>query len=351
MRKEKCFFIFIVSCLLLLAGCSGNSSASSEKVTLNVYNWGEYIDMSILDSFTEETGIAINYDTYANNEDMYTKIKTGGASYDIAIPSDYMIERMIKEELLEPLDLSNIPNFKNIDDRFTSLSYDPGCVYSIPYMWGTVGILYNKDMVSDPVDSWSILWDEKYADQIFMYDSLRDTIGITLKMLGYTLNSRSLAELEDARDALISQKPIVRAYVGDTVRDSMIGNEGALAVAYSGDAIFCIDNNSSLAYAVPKEGSNVWCDAIVIPKGATHKAEAEKFIDYLCRPDICLKNVEYIGYSTVNTETFGMLSEEMRENPAFWPTDDIYNRCEVFSDLGEFVKEYDKVWTEILAAN
>jgi spermidine/putrescine transport system substrate-binding protein len=354
MKKPiTCLIILFVSGLFLLtSGCqSSSASGSGESSTLNVYNWGEYIDLEILDSFTEETGISVVYDTYATNEDMYTKIKNGGASYDIAIPSDYMIERMINENLVEPLNLGNIPNFKCIDQRFTSLAYDPGCEYSVPYMWGTFGILYNKEMVDDVVDSWGILWNEKYKGQIFMYDSLRDTIGISLKYNGFSLNSTDPSELEIAKNSLIEQKPLARAYVGDTVRDSMIGNEGALAIVYSGDAIYCIGENPDLAYAVPKEGSNIWFDAIVIPKGAKNISAAEKFIDYLCRPDICLKNVEFIGYSTVNSETFSMLSDETKSDPAYWPTDDIYDRCEVLSDLGDYIREYDKAWTEVLAAS
>jgi spermidine/putrescine transport system substrate-binding protein len=184
-----------------------------------------------------------------------------------------------------------------------------------------------------------------------MYDSMRDTLGVALKHLGLSLNTREVPDLEAAAQSLIEQKPLVQAYVGDTVRDSMIGNEAALAVVYSGDAMYCMDNNEDLDYCVPKEGSNVWIDAVVVPKGSTHKAEAEKFIDYLCDPEVCLKNVEYIGYSTVNSETFKMLPKEMTGNATFWPTDEIYARCEIFSDLGDFTKEYDRVWTEVLAAS
>ncbi|MDR1533168.1 MAG: ABC transporter substrate-binding protein [Clostridiales bacterium] len=332
---------------VLLSGCTGGGD---DQVTLNVYNWGEYIDEDILATFTEETGIAVNYDTYATNEDMYAKLKSGGVSYDIAIPSDYMVQRMIDEDMLETLDPDNIPNLQYIFGWLKELEYDPGCVYSVPYMWGTLGILYNTDLVDDPVDSWNILWDEKYSGQIFMYNSQRDSFAVALKKLGYSLNTRDLTELEAAKAELILQAPLVRAYLGDTVRDSMIGNEAALAVVYSGDAIYCIENNPALAYAVPREGSNVWCDAVVIPKGSLHKAEAEKFIDFLCRTDISLKNTEYIGYSTVNTQTFDLLPAEMREDPAYWPGEDIFRICEVFVDLGSFLKEYDRAWTEVLAS-
>jgi len=345
--------IFILAvCAACLCSCApGSGGAASGQVTINVYNWGEYIEPTVLDGFTAETGIKINYDTYPSNEDLYTKLKGGGVSYDVVVPSDYMVQRMIRENMLEKLDKRNIPNIKNIDKRFSNLAYDPNGEYSVPYMWGTVGILYNKTMVSDPVDSWNILWDPKYKAKIFMYDSMRDTLSVALRRLGYSSNTRDVSQLEAAGQSLIEQKPLVQAYVGDTVRDSMIGGEAALAVVYSGDALYCMDNNADLAYVVPKEGSNVWVDALAIPKGSAHKAEAEKFIDYLCKPDVCLKNVEYIGYSTVNSETLKLLPDDMRNNPTFWPTDETYNRCEIFTDLGDFTKEYDRVWTEVLAAS
>ena len=217
-------------------------------------------------------------------------------------------------------------------------------------MWGTVGILYNTEMVDDEVDSWEILWDEKYSKRIFMYDSLRDSIGAALKRLGYSLNTKSPDELSEAKRILMEQMPIVRAYVGDSVKHSMIGREAALALVYSGDAMFCIEENDALAYAVPKEGSNVWYDAVVIPKAAKHKREAEQFINFLCDPEIALMNTEYIGYSTVNTAAYEMLPEETRNDPVYWPSDEIFYNCETFLDLGEFLAEYNKAWTEVLAS-
>ncbi|MDR2649203.1 MAG: ABC transporter substrate-binding protein, partial [Clostridiales bacterium] len=238
--------LFSLICAVCLCSCSGGGNAGA--VTINVYNWGEYIGEGVVEGFTEETGINVNYDTYPTNEDMYAKLKSGGVNYDIAIPSDYMIERMINEDMLEKLDKNNIPNYSGIDKRFNNLAYDPGGEYSVPYMWGTLGILYNTEMVSEPVDSWNILWDSKYAGQIFMYDSMRDTLAVSLKRLGFSLNTRNLTELEASGADLTVQKPLVRAYVGDTVRDSMIGNEAAFAVVYSGDAIYCMDNNEALSY-------------------------------------------------------------------------------------------------------
>jgi len=316
---------------------------------LNVYNWGDYIDESVLDQFEDETGIKVNYETYATNEDMYVKIKTGGTSYDIAIPSDYMIEKMIKEGMLEKLDYANMPNCKNIDESFKNLAFDPKNEYSVPYMWGTLGIIYNKSVVKDKVDSWSVLWDKKYEGQLLMLDSQRDSIAIALKKLGYSMNSRDVQELEKAKEELVRQKPLVLAYVGDEVKDMMVGEEAALAVVWSGDAVTMMAQNENLAYVIPKEGTNMWFDNVVIPKGSKHKKEAEMFMDFLARPDVALKNTEYIGYSSPNAEAVKQLAPEARTNPVAYPDKSSLENCEVFLDLGDFVKEYDRVWTEIKA--
>ena len=223
----------------LLTGCGGGRS-------INVYNWGDYIDEDILAMFEKETGIRVNYDTFASNEAMYTKLKSGGASYDIAIPSDYMIEKMINEDMLERINFDNVPNIKNIHSRFKGLIYDPSGEYSVPYMWGTLGILYNTAMVDEPVQSWDILWNPLYANRIFMYNSQRDSLAVSLKRLGYSINTKNLNELNAAVEQLKLQKPLVRAYAGDSIKDSMIGNEGALALVYSGDAIYAIEDNPDL---------------------------------------------------------------------------------------------------------
>ncbi|WP_249168740.1 ABC transporter substrate-binding protein [Alkaliphilus sp. B6464] len=328
----------------LVVGCS-----SSSKETLTVYNWGDYIDESVLKEFEKEFGVRVIYDTFSTNEDMYVKLKAGGTSYDVAIPSDYMIERMIKEDMLEKIDMTKIDNYKYIDDKFKNLDFDPSNEYSVPYMWGTVGILYNKEVVKEDVDSWDILWDEKYKGQILMMDSQRDSIGITLKKLDFSLNSRDTKELELAKGELIKQKPLVMAYVVDEGKDMMIGGEAALAVAWSGDAVFMMEQNEDLGYVVPKEGSNLWFDNMVIPKGTKNKELAEKFIDFMTRPEIGLKNTEYIGYSTPNTGTLELLDEEVANDEVAYPSDEVIENCEIFLDPSDFLKEYDRIWTEIKA--
>lgn len=343
----KKMYKMILLTVLMLAVIVVSSGCGEQKTVLNVYNWGDYIDESVLDDFEEEYGIEINYETFATNEDMYVKIKSGGSNYDVAFPSDYMIEKMIKEDMLLKIDMNNIPNYKYIDSDFKNLDFDLNNEYSVPYMWGTVGILYNKQTVKEDIDSWKALWDSKYEKQILMLDSQRDSIAVALKKLGYSLNTKSVEELEEAKEELIKQKPLVLAYVGDEVKDMMVGEEAALAVVWSGDAIAMMEENENLEYVVPKEGSNLWFDNMVIPNTCKNKEEAELFINFMTRPEIGLKNTEYIGYSTTNEETRKMLDEEIRENPVAYPQDKDLEGSEVFLDPSDFIKEYDRVWTEV----
>ncbi len=354
MNLKKLMVISVLAAVII-TGCGAPSASEGDKplagTTLNVYNWGEYIDESVLKTFTNETGITVNYELFDSNEAMYTKLKNSGESYDVIFPSDYMISKMLKEDMLIPLNYDNIPNYKNISDRFKNLEFDPGNKYSVPYMWGTLGIMYNKTMVDEPVDSWNILFDEKYSGKIFMYSSQRDAFDPPLKLLNYSVNPENTDQLNAAKQMLIEQMPLVQAYVGDPVRDKMINNEGALALVYSGDAMYCQEFNQDIAYSVPKEGSNIWFDNIAIPKSAKNVEAAEMFIDFLCRPEIAKMNTEYVGYSTSNEGALELLDEERRNNHIYWPTDEEYNRCEVHLDLGDLTKDFDKIWTEVLAAS
>lgn len=342
MKKIVAFLMIAVLSLGVLTACSGGG-----KEKLYVYNWGDYIDESVLDTFEEETGIKVVYETYATNEEMYTKIARGGSTYDIAIPSEYMIEKMINEALLVPIDLTKIKNFSKIDDRFKNLSFDPENKYSVPYFWGTVGIIYNTEVIKDEIDSWSVLWDDKYKGMFTMMDSQRDSIMVALKELGYSMNTRDLNELEEAKQLLIKQKPNVLAYVGDNVKDMLISGEAAMAVVWSGEASTVIQDHPEFAYALPKEGSNMWYDNIVIPKGAKNVEAAHKFIDFLCREDIAFKNADYVGYSTVNTETRKMMDPSLTDSTYAYPKEEWLTNFEIFNDPGDFIKEYDRIWTEV----
>lgn len=337
-------FLAMVTLLCVLAGCS-----SGKKETLTVYNWADYIDESVLKEFEKEYSVKVIYETFSTNEDMYVKLKSGGASYDVLFPSDYMIERMIKENMLEKIDMDNIDNYKYIDGTFKNLDFDPNNEYSVPYLWGTLGILYDEKIVTEPVDSWDILWDKKYKGQILMLDSQRDSIGVALKKLGFNLNAENTEQLELAKQELINQKPLVMAYIIDEVKDMMIGGEAALAVVWSGEAVVIIEEGEDFNYVVPKEGGNIWFDNMVIPKTVRNKELAEKFINFMIRPEIAFKNTDYVGYSTPNAGAMEMLDEETRNDEVAYPSDDIIRNCEVFLDPGDFLKEYDRVWTEFKA--
>jgi spermidine/putrescine transport system substrate-binding protein len=339
----------MLAMIFSFASCAGGVGGQGGKKSITVYNWGDYIDETVLDDFEKEYGINVNYDMFTTNEDMYVKLKSGGSSYDVIFPSDYMIARLIKEDRLQKIDMSKITNYENIGDEFKNLGYDPSNEYSVPYMWGTVGILYNTTMVDEPVDSWNILWDPKYAKNIFMLDSQRDSIAVALLKLGYSLNTRDEAELEAAKQELIKQKPLVLSLVGDEVKDKMISGEAALAVVWSGDAIYTKWENPDLAYAIPKEGTNLWFDAMTIPKSSKNKEEAELFINFMTDPDIALRNAEYIGYSTPNTAARDMLDEETRNDKAAYP-DMNSLKGEVFEDLSDIISTYNRIWDEVKAA-
>lgn len=326
-----------------------NNMMNSEKVV--VYNWGEYLDPEVLTLFEQETGIDVVYEEFETNEILYPKISSGAIAYDVICPSDYMIQRMIENDLLAEINFDNIPNVKNIGKDYMEQSrqFDPENKYSVPYCWGTVGILYNKTMVDEPITSWSVLWDEKYKDNILMQDSVRDAFGVTLKYLGYSLNSTDLDELTEARDLLIKQKPLVQAYVIDQVRDKMIGNEAAIGVIYSGEAIYTQMENPDLEYVIPEEGSNIWIDSWVIPKNAENKENAEKFINFLCRPEIALMNFEYITYSTPNIEARKMIEDEaIRNSEIAFPDLSKYDNLETFQYLGtEADQTYGELWNQV----
>lgn len=316
-----------------------------------VYNWGEYLDPEVITLFEKETGINVVYEEFETNEIMYPKVQSGAIAYDVVCPSDYMIQRMIENDLLAELNFDNIPNVKNIGQEYfkQSRQFDSENKYSVPYCWGTVGILYNKTMVDEPIDSWSVLWDEKYKDNILMQDSVRDAFAVALKYKGHSLNSTDLDELEEAKELQIEQKPLVQAYVIDQVRDKMIGNEAAIGVIYSGEAIYTQLENPNLEYVIPKEGSNVWIDSWVIPKNAKHKENAEAFINFLCRPDIAKMNFDYITYSTPNTAARELIEDPaIRNSKIAFPDASELERCETFQFLGDKNDAiYNKLWREI----
>lgn len=341
--KSKVVILLVVIIGIISVGCG------DKRPTINVYNWGDYIDKDVIKDFEKEYNIKVNYSMFATNEDLYVKLKQGGSSYDVIFPSDYMIERMIREDMLAKLDKNNISNLNNIDDKFFNLDFDPTNEYSVPYMWGTVGIIYNKTMVDDVVDSWDILWNEKYKEQIIMLNSQRDTLAVALLKLDYSMNTRDVNQLEEAKQELIKQKPLVYAYQGDEVKDAMVGGDAALAVVWSGDAVAMIRNNPDLEYVIPKEGTNLWFDSMVIPNTAKNKEGAEAFINFMCRPDIAARNTDYIGYSTPIPKAMEMLPDDIKDSKVAYPSEEKIKNTEIFKDPMDIIQEYDRIWTEIMS--
>ena len=354
---KKRFFSALLALVLLLCALPAPVHAAANEIT--VYNWGQYISdgtddsLDVIKAFEEETGIKVIYDEFETNEAMYPKVEAGSSAYDVICPSDYMVNKMIENGLLQELNYDNMPNAKaNIGAQYYEQAeeFDPGNKYCVPYCWGTVGILYNKTMVDEPVTSWSILWNEKYADNILMQDSVRDLFMVALKLKGYSMNTLDESELQEAKDALIAQKPLVQAYVIDQVRDKMIGGEAALGVIYSGEAIYTKRENPDLEYVIPEEGTNVWIDGWVIPKNAPNKENAEKFIDFMCRGDIALLNFEYITYSTPNIIAQEQIEDEdIRNSEIAFPDLSKYD-LETYLYLGEDGDElYNNIWKEIMS--
>lgn len=347
---KKLFVLLLTSALALSSLTACGTEDGADK--LFVYNWGEYIDPAVLEIFEEETGIQVIYDEFETNESMYSKVSAGAALYDLVCPSDYMISKMITEDLLQPINWDNIPNRIHIGEDYWEMSkgFDANCQYGLPYCWGTVGILYNTTMVPEPIDEWADLWDLQYTDEVLMQDSVRDAFMVALKKAGNSCNSIDLNELDVAKEELITQKPIVQAYVVDQVRDKMIGGEAAIGVIYSGEAIYTQRENPDLEYVIPKEGSNVWIDSWVIPKNARHVENAEKFLNFLCRPDIALLNFDYITYSTPNVSAREMIEdEEIRNSKIAFPNLSDY-KLEVYKYLGEETETiYNNYWKQVKA--
>lgn len=348
MKKLLCVFLTFAMLLALTACGSGSKTDNGE---VNVYNWGEYIDEDLLDQFEEETGIKVNYSTYSDNESMYSTLKSGASEYDVIIPSDYMISRLIHEDLLEKIDFDNIPNFANIDAAYQSMDYDPTNEYSVPYMWGVVGIVYNTTMVDYVPTSWDILWDEDLSGQILMFDNSRDAIGIALKSLGYSYNTTDEAEITAAVDKLIEQKPLVQAYVMDQIFDKMEAGEAAVGPYYAGDAITMMEENPDLAFCFPEEGSNYYVDAMCIPKGAGNKENAEAFINFMCQPEVMAANAEYIYYSTPSSAARELLNEELKNSDIAYPGAAVMDSAEVYINLPqETLDLYDSEWIRLKTA-
>ncbi|KMY48305.1 ABC transporter substrate-binding protein [Peribacillus loiseleuriae] len=329
--------IILVSVVLLyITDRLNRSQGLSGGNTLTVYNWGDYIAPDIIDQFEKETGIKVIYETFDSNEAMMTKIEQGGTTYDVAVPSEYMIDKMIKEDLLIPLDHSKLPNLKNIDERFMDLPFDPDNIYSIPYFWGTVGIVYNPKMLDGmEITSWNDLWDRKLKNEILLIDGAREVIGMGLNSLHYSLNDTNLKHLQEAKAKLDTLTPNIKAIVGDENKLLLANQEAAIGITWSGDASEIMSENEDLDYVVPSEGSNLWFDNMVIPKTVKNIDGAHAFINFMLDAKVSAKNTEYVSYSTPNKAALEYMPKEMVNDERFYPSLALTDKLEVYENLGK----------------
>jgi spermidine/putrescine transport system substrate-binding protein len=339
MRKLLNVFLLVslVSAILLLTISRMNAAQGlTSGNTLTIFNWGDYMDATLVKQFEDETGIKVIYETFDSNEAMMTKIEQGGTTYDIAVPSEYMIDKMRQENLLIPLDHSKLPNLKNIDERFMDLPFDPDNKFSVPYFWGTVGIVYNSTMLDGlEIDSWNDLWDPKLKNEIFLIDGAREVIGMGLNSLGYSLNDINKDHLREAKEKLDSLTPNVKAIVGDEARTLLQNKEASIGLVWSGVASEIMYENEELEYVVPKEGSNLWFDNMVIPKTAKNVEAAHQFINFILDAKIAAQNTEYVSYSTPNKEALKHMPEEMVNDQRFYPPAELTEKLEVYENLGK----------------
>lgn len=345
MKKIICLALcalLAVTSAVTLASCGSGQTAGE----INVYNWGENISngedgsMDVIDEFQKQTGIKVNYTNYETNEEMYNIIKNSGSSYDVIIPSDYMIGKLIAEDMLLPLDFDNIPNYKNIMEQYKGLDYDKDNQYSVPYTWGVVALVYNKTMVQEKPDSFSVLWDKAYKGNILMFNNSRDAMAIAMQLKGIDPSVVTKQDVDTAAKYLRDQKPLLKKYVMDQVFTEMEGDQAALAPYYAGDIITMMGNNENLDYVLPKEGSNLFVDAMCIPKTSKNKELAEKFINFMLEPEVAKANSEYIGYSTPNQAAFDLMDDDVKNNKLAYPPKEYLDKCYSFSNLPDDVYNY-----------
>ncbi|MCU9808809.1 spermidine/putrescine ABC transporter substrate-binding protein [Paraclostridium sp. AKS46] len=353
LKYEKTFKLLSLSICILLMGAFfvGCSKDSSEQISF--LNYGENIDKETIKEFEKKYGIKVNVETFDDMETMYQKISKGGVKYDVILVSDALMPRMIKKGLIQELNKDNIPNISQMDKDYLNLQIDPGNKYSVPYMFGTVGLIYNKDVVKEKVDSWDILWDEKYKDKVFMFDTYRDTMGAALKKLGYSLNSKNPKEIEEAKELLIKQRETVNPIYGVDNGTTMIpAGESDINMIWSGEGLNLQDENPNLVYVVPKEGANFWIDSLCIPKNAENVEGAEKFINFVSDKESALRIADEIGYTTPNKEARLAQPDNVKNNPNAYMPKEIMDRCEIYEDFPMDVKKiYDNAWVNIKSDN
>lgn len=343
MKKRYLLLIFSI---LFLSACS-----SKNKEQVVVYNAGEYMDMDLIEQFEEDTGIEVIYETFTSDEEMFVKLTQSSNNYDVVVPMDYMVEKLIRYDMLEPIDFSNVPNYKYIMDEYKNLDFDPESKYSVPYFSSSFGIVYNTEMVDEPIDSWADLWDPKYKGEIIMYDLPRLSLSVALQKLGYSINTTDMSEINEATEELIKQKPLVYAYLTDEARDVIVQGDAIMSVMYSGDALLMSTENENLKYVIPKEGGNRQVDSLAIPKGAKNKKNAEIFINYFTDPEISALNAEWMeGFTSPVKGVRDKLPDYIAKSNEAYPDEDSLPPIEMFKDLEEFMQVYNDAWVRVLAS-
>ena len=355
-RFFSILFTLILVTLTVLPCFAGEKKDYShlESSTLNVYNWGEYISdgsegsLDVNKEFEKRYGITVNYSNYESNENMYNKLQSGGANYDVIIPSDYMIAKLIEEDMLAELDFSNIPNYKYVLEKYRGLYYDPDNKYSVPYTVGMVGLIYNTKIVKETPDSWGVLWDEKYAGDILMFNNPRDAFGVAQCYLGQSINTGDLKDWDKAIEALKAQNHLVSSYVMDEVFNKMENGEAALAPYYAGDFLTMYDVNPDLAFVYPKEGVNFFVDAMCVPKNAENKEAAELYINFMLEEEIAVANANYICYATPHSNVLESNDYDLKDDPVLYPDKEHTPRTEMFENLDYETQNYmNMLWNEL----
>lgn len=342
--KYLLYITFILIVIVLIRVKLDASNKQPGATDLYVYNWGEYIDPDLIEQFEAEYGYNVIYETFDSNEAMLTKVASNSSPYDVVFPSEYMVEKMAQEDLLMPLDLSKIDNLKYIDNRFLDLEFDPGNTYSVPYFWGTVGVVYDTTKTDLTFDSWDDLWDKSLENQVMLTDGAREILGLSLNSLGYSLNSTNDLELALAQEKLFNLQPNVRAIIGDEMLQLMPQGEATAAITWSGSAAVMIDENENLTYSIPKEGSNIFLDNIVIPKTSQNTQGAYDFINFLLDPEVNAQNTEWVGYSTPNEAALELIDQDVASDERFYPPKEVTDNLEFYHFIGD---EYTQIYNDL----
>lgn len=354
-KRFLTFLTLFVIAVVLPLGCSGsspNAPGTGGSNVLSVYNWSTYIAQDVITQFEQKFNVKVKYDTYENNEDLYAKLKPGNPGYDVIFPSDYMVKIMASENLLEKLNLGNIPNKKHLDSKFINPTYDPGNKYSLPYQWGTLGIGYNIKATEGEIDSWAAMFEPRFKGRIGLLDDMRDTLGMILVYLGYALNTTNPDEINKARDFMIKNKEAIAAFAPDNGQTLLDQGEVDLTYEYSGDIFQVMKENPNIRYAIPKEGAIVWTDNMAIPKGAPNKEVAEKFINFILEPELGAKISNFIHYGSPNktARDKGLIDEKDLRNSSIYPPDKVFSKLKYVKDVGKATALYDEAWTEVKVA-